>query len=45
VWTVGLRAEWHNVLLNTKVTDRVMDIDTEQKVLLNRITQQYVKRY
>jgi hypothetical protein len=44
VWTVGLRAEWHNVLLNPKVTDRIIDIDTEQKLLLNRIIQQYVKR-
>jgi len=43
VWTVGLRAEWHNVLLNPKVTDHIIDIDTEQKMLLNRIVQQYVK--
>jgi hypothetical protein len=43
VWTVGLRAEWHNVLLNPKFTDRIMDIDTEGKMLLNRIIQKYVK--
>jgi hypothetical protein len=44
VWTVGLRAEWHNVLLNAKVTDRITDIDTEEKMVFNRIIQQYVKR-
>jgi len=41
---VGLRAEWHNVLLNPKVTEKFFDIDKEEKLLLNRITQQYVKR-
>jgi hypothetical protein len=44
VWTVVLRAEWHNVLLNPKVTDRITDIDTEEKMLLRRIIQQYVRR-
>jgi len=43
VWTVGLRAEWHNVLLNSKFTDQILDIDTEEKMLLSRIIQQYVK--
>jgi len=41
---VGIRAEWHNVLLNPKVTDHITDIDTEEKMLLSRITHQYVKR-
>jgi len=44
VTTVGLRAECHNVLLNPKFTDRIIDIDTEEKMVLNRIIQQYVKR-
>jgi len=43
VWTVGLRAEWHNVLIKPEVTDQILDIDTEEKMLLNRIIQQYVK--
>jgi len=44
VQNVGLRAEWHKVLLNLNVTDHNIDIDTEEKMLLNRVLQQYVKR-
>jgi len=43
VCTVGLRAEWHSGVLNRKVTDRIIDLDTEEKVLLNRVIEQYVK--
>jgi hypothetical protein len=44
VCAVGLRAEWHNVLIKPEVTDQILDIDTEEKMLLSRILQQYVKR-
>ena len=42
--TVGLRAEWHSGVLNRKVTDRIIDGEMDEKLLLNRIIEQYVKR-
>jgi hypothetical protein len=39
VWALGLRAEWHNVLLNPNFTDNIIDIDTGEKLLLRRIIQ------
>jgi len=43
VWTVGLRAEWDSVLFNPNVTVYIIDIDPEQKMMLSRILQQWVK--
>jgi len=31
-------------MLNLKVTNHIIDLDTEEKLLLNRIIQLYVKR-
>ena len=41
---MGLSAEWHNVLLNLKVTGHFIDLDTEDKILSKRIMQKNVKR-
>jgi len=35
----GVKSRMANVLLKPEVTDQILDIDTEQKMLLNRIVQ------
>jgi len=42
VCTVELRAEWHSGVLNRKVTDRIIYGEMDEKMLLDRVIEQYV---
>ena len=40
----GVKSKMERFLLNLNVTDHIIDLDTEEKMLLNRVVQQYVNR-